>query len=510
MHIFGWSIMQSAFAFPTERPPTRNAAPTATGLSYSGGDIVALLWRERFLMLGVMLIIALLGVAVASRLKTTYPAHSSLLIRLGSEYVYNPRVGDAARGAVPENGQVIQSEIEILSSPVVKARVIHDIGLARLFPKLGAAYVHADAVKQAQIEGAAIKSMEGALKIVSAPDTSVVRVTYSHPDPLMAALVLNTLIDEYLKYRTTVLSAHDAGVIGDERRAFQARLDDVNAAYVKFLADNKIGDFDTEKASQGALYSQLLTDSYSVQAQLSEADGRLGVTEQEVSQSKPEIGLYRDVDHAASDKLITLRLDRQDLLSRYKPDSAPVKDADRKIAELEAMNASGQATGPGARRVGVNPVYQTLQTEQNQLRAEAASLRSRKAVLAAELAQVSGRRQRLAELEPEYQNLAQQRDILSTNVKNFTTREQESQAQQAIAQQGDNNVRVVERAFVPTAGSSMKKPLMILAILFAGFTALCAGLLRAFTRRGYPTAASAQRSLDLPVLATARFKPAHA
>jgi uncharacterized protein involved in exopolysaccharide biosynthesis len=502
--------MQSAYAFPTERPPTRTPASASSGLRYSGGDIIALLWRERLLMLAVLIVVALLGVAAASRLKTVYPAHSSLLVRLSSEYVYNPRVGDAARGAVPEIGQVMQSEIEILSSPVIKARVIHDIGLARLFPKLGAAYVHADAVQQTKIEGAAIKAMENGLKITSAPDTSVVRVTYAHPDPLMAALVLNTLIDEYLKYRTTVLSAHDAGVIGDERRAFQARLDDVNAAYVKFLADNKIGDFDTEKASQGALYSQLLTDSYSVQAQLSEADGRLGVTEQEVSQSKPEIGLYRDVDHVASDKLITLRLDRQDLLSRYKPDAQPVKDEDRKIAELEAISASGQASGPGARRVGINPVYQTLQTEQNQLRAEAASLRSRKAVLAAELAQVSARRQRLAELEPEYQNLVQQRDILSTNVRNFTTREQESQAQQAIAQQGDSNVRVVERAFVPTIGSSLKLPLMILAVVFALFTALCIGLLRGFTRRGYPTAAAAQRSLDLPVLATAPFKPAQA
>jgi uncharacterized protein involved in exopolysaccharide biosynthesis len=502
--------MQSAFAFPTERPATRTSASAPAELRYSGGDIVALLWRERLLMLIVLIIVALIGVAAASQLKTLYPAHSSLLIRLGSEYVYNPRVGDAARGAVPEIGQVMQSEIEILSSPVIKARVIHDIGLPRLFPKLGAAYVHADPVKQTMIEGAAIKAIENGLKVVSAPDTSVVRVTYSHQDPLMAALVLNTLIDEYLKYRTTVLSAHDAGVIGDERRAFQARLDEVNAAYVKFLADNKIGDFDTEKASQGALYSQLLTDSYSVQAQLSEADGRLGVTEQEVSQSKPEIGLYRDVDHVASDKLITLRLDRQDLLSRYKPDAQPVKDADRKIAELEAVTASGQASGPGARRVGINPVYQTLQTEQNQLRAEAASLRSRKAVLAAELAQVSARRQRLAELEPDYQNLVQQRDILSTNVKNFTTREQESQAQQAIAQQGDNNVRVVERAFVPTVGSSLEKPLMILAVVFAAFTAVCVGLLRAFTRQGYPTAAAAQRSLNLPVLATARLKPAQA
>ena len=48
-------------------------------------------------------------------------------------------------------------------------------------------------------------------------------------------------------------------------------------------------------------------------------------------------------------------------------------------------------------------------------------------------------------------------------------------------------------------------PVLVLG-LFAGFTALCVGLLRLFLRRGFPTAASAARTLDLPVLAAARLK----
>ncbi len=502
--------MQSAFAFPNERPAAVAQRSAPARVRYTAGDIVPLLWRERFLMLGVFLLLAAVGVLAASGLKTLYPAQASLLVRLGSEYVYNPRVGDAARGAVPETDQVIQSETEILSSAVLKDRTIQDIGLGRIFPKLGRAYARATPAKQRDIEGAAIKAMGAALKIATAPDTSVVRVTYSHTDPQMAALVLNTLLDEYLKYRTTVLGAHDAGVIGDERRAFQARLDAADAAYEKFLADNGIGDFEAEKASLGQIYSQLLTDSYSAQAQLSEAQGRLGVTSSEVAHATPEIGLYHDVDHVAADKLIQLRLDRQDLLSRYKPEAQPVRDANRKIAELEALTASGQATGAGAKRVGVNPIYQTLETERNQLQAEAVSLGDRRGAIGGELAQVDARRRKLAALEPEYDDLVRQRDVLATNVKAFETREQESQAQQAITQKGDDNVRVVERAFAPVTGVSLKRPAMMLALMFAAFAALCAGLLRAFLRPGYPSAAAAERTLELPVLATARFKPAGA
>jgi hypothetical protein len=67
---------------------------------------------------------------------------------------------------------------------------------------------------------------------------------------------------------------------------------------------------------------------------------------------------------------------------------------------------------------------------------------------------------------------------------------------------------VVERAFVPTTGASLKAPLMGLAVAFAAFAALCFGVLRAFTRPGFPSAGAAARMLRLPVLATTRLRPA--
>jgi len=85
-------------------------------------------------------------------------------------------------------------------------------------------------------------------------------------------------------------------------------------------------------------------------------------------------------------------------------------------------------------------------------------------------------------------------------------KKQEAQANQSIASKTSDNIRIVERPAPPAHGKSLKKPVAILALLFAGFTALCVGLLRMFLRRGFPTAASAARTLDLPVLAAARLK----
>ena len=140
--------------------------------------------------------------------------------------------------------------------------------------------------------------------------------------------------------------------------------------------------------------------------------------------------------------------------------------------------------------------------------AEVAALQQSAQTLADQISQVTDRQLRLDALEPQYQGLTRDRDVLSSNVKDFTVKEQQTQASDAIARQGNDNISVVERAVTPVTGKSLKKPVAILGLLLGGFTALCVGLLRIFLREGFPTSASAGRTLELPVLAQVRMKPA--
>jgi uncharacterized protein involved in exopolysaccharide biosynthesis len=484
----------------------RPAARAGWSLPYGVGDFASLLWRERFVMLVVFLVIFAFGVGAAMTMKKKYEAYSSLVVQLGEEYVYNPRVGDAGRGTAPTAGQIMQSELEILGSSTVKERALQRLGLAKVYPKLGADYAKANRTEQRLLWGQAIKTMESSLKIESAPETSVVRMAFTHDNPIVAAEVLNTIVDEYMAYRKTVLIGADKGVLDGQRKVFEDRLSAADGQYQAFLAANNIGDFDTEKASLAQVYGSLLTERYSIQAQLSEAEGRLGVTSRQATQAPAEIGLYQDADPTATSKLTALRVERQDLLSRYRPDSQPVREIDQKIGALEALIQSGAAAGVAARRVGPNPIAQTLQTEKNQLEAQTASLRQRQASVLADLGQVSARRQQLSALEPRYRELTRERDVLAANVTSLTQREQEAQAARAIAMGGEDNIRVVQRAFAPTRGASLKLAVLALSFLFAGFTALCVGLLRIFLRRGYVTPDATARSLDLPVLASASYK----
>lgn len=508
MNPAGWTPTDNAAAF---RAPLRAVATRAPwSLPYSLKDFASLLWRERFLMLAVFLAVFVAAAAFSTTMKKSYTAYSAVLVKLGQEYVYEPRVGDAGRGAAATSGQIIQSELSILNSTAVKERAIQKIGLARIYPKLGAAFDKGGRQQKRLAFDAAVRALGEGLKVQTAPETSVVQLSFSHEDPMMAAAVLNALVEEYLNYRKSVLVGDEPAVLEEQRRLFARRLADAEAAYQQFLADAGIGDFENEKVSLSQVYASLLTERYSIQAQLSEVQGRLGVTSRQASQAQPEIGLYQDTDATATSRLSTLKVERQDLLSRYRPDSQPVREIDQKIAALETLITQGGAAGVAARRIGPNPVYQTLTTERNQLEAQAASLRSRQAAVNADLAQVTAKRQRLVMLEPRNQELVRNRDVLATNVRNFTARAQESQAARAVAMEGDDAIRVVERAYTPTKGKSMKKAVLALGFLFGAFTALCAAAARIFLRRGFVTAESTARSLELPVLGSAPLKRAGA
>ncbi len=472
---------------------------------YTPSDVGALLWRDRLLMILVFAVLLAAGLGLALTMKTRYPAHASLLVRLGPEYVYQPNLGDAARGAIPTNDQLVQSEVEILNSQELRRRVIDELGMASVMPSRAAAYASAPAAKKVAMREQAATAMGTNLKVDTAPDSDVVRVTYSDTDPGRAARVLNRLLDDYMAYRGSVLQGPTEPVLDQQIKSFGDQLAQADGDYQKFLADNAITDFDAEKTSLNNLQSSLTDESYRVQARLKEIGGRLGEIGRQIGAVSPEIKLYHDTDPQAQNKLLQLKIDRQDLLSRYTPTSQPVKAIDDKIASLEALMARGAAQAQGTSRIGVNPLYQTVQTEQIQLNAEGASLRDRQAALEGQLAQIAARRQKLNELEPQYLTLTRNRSMLQDDLKGLMQKKQEADAQSLVGH-GLGTVRIVERPTPPSSGKSLKKPVLMLAAVFAAFTALCVGLARLFTRRGFPTAASASRTLDLPVLASAGYK----
>jgi uncharacterized protein involved in exopolysaccharide biosynthesis len=239
---------------------------------------------------------------------------------------------------------------------------------------------------------------------------------------------------------------------------------------------------------------------------LRQADGRLAALRAEMAGIPRQITLQEDLNLSVQSQIVELRADREELLGRYQPDAPPVRDIDAQIAQLEALSHSGQAGGVRDQRLGPNPVWQDLEMDRVRAQADRDSLAARRSVLAGQVATLEERQSQLVALESRNGALSAEREVLSTAYRDFTARQVQSSASADLARGGADNVRVIAAASPPDRASSLRKPVLVLAFLFAAFTALCVGLMRVFLGRRFVTAGSASRTLDLPVLAVTPSK----
>ncbi|WP_313585865.1 Wzz/FepE/Etk N-terminal domain-containing protein [Aquidulcibacter sp.] len=462
-------------------------------------DWVGLLWREKWLMAIVFILISALGIAFATTLQKSYTASARLSILLGQEYVFTPRVGAAGEGAAPKQEQIVQSEVEVIKSAQIAERVIRKIGLDRLFNPEDIKITQGPDTPERRI-AFGVDQFQRNFTAGASANTTVIQLGYQSKDPVIAAKVLNTLIDEYLTYRREVLFEDQTGALRTQRNEFETRLQEAEAEITAFLGANGVADFEGERAALQSLLSTARADLLNVQARQREAEGRFAASDRSYRSEPREVQLSFETDN--SRRRIELATQLAELQTRYTEQSQPVQDMRRRIEALDELLGSEQGRAAGTTKTGANPVRDTMASDRARNAAEVEALTQREATLEVQVAQLQARAIQLSQVKPMFDDLVRRKVILEEQVKQFSTREASSQAQNELSRTSNENIRVIERANVPTRGKSWKKEAAILSVFFAAFTAFAAGLMRALSRTTFPTPSSIGRTLGLPILAT--------
>jgi uncharacterized protein involved in exopolysaccharide biosynthesis len=460
---------------------------------YGFWDLVGLLLRETVLMVLVFLVVFAIAAAAVFMLKKTYTAQASLFVGIGQEYVYQPRVGETPPFNLPQPGEVAQSEMTILNSQALARRVVRTVGVEAILGEPGT-------------EVQALRAFDNRFGVGMTPTSGILDLGYEDEDAERAARILNATIDQYLLYRREVFSDPATPLLRGQRQRFEQDLAEADSAYESFLQTNDLGDFTAAKAALAASYQTVFAERLSVEAQLNQARQRVSTLEAQQATTPAEVALQQDLNISAQDQILQLRTEREQLLARYQPDSQPVREIETRIAQLQAYVGTGTAVGAREVRLGPNPVWVELETNRINARADRDSLAARLAALDRQLVLIRQRQAELTRLESENATLASSREVLTASIREFQQREARSRAETNLSAEGADSITVLARAAPPTRGKSLKAPLLALAFLFAGFTALCVGLIRVFSRPGLATASSAERTLGLPVLAVAPVK----
>lgn len=457
-------------------------------------DFIALLWAERFWVLGVGAAICALGLCVALMAPRTYTARAELLVRLGEEYVYQPTLGGAAAGATPDMPSVVNAEMRMIGSGAVVRATIAEVGLARLYPEIAAAS-GSDARKLAAAE----RAFSEHLALETAPQTPAIALSFEHKNADVAAAALNALVDQYIERRRDLLVGGEYEALVAQSAEMNTRVTAASAALAAFLSENNIGDFDAEMTALAARAADTETQLFDAQARQREAEARVAALRAQMREEPAEIALYTESD--ARRDLVAAQMERQEMLSRYQDDAPPVREVDRRIAQLEQFLAGGDP--PSVTRRGPNPVYQGIATQLYDRDAEARAQRGRGVALTQQREEVRARLQEMRALEPRYRQLAREKTILDTTAQSFAQRAEEARGYSELLGRSTDSISQVERASVPAQGKSLRIPIALVTVLLAGLAALTVGLVRGLMKRSFPTPHAAARALDVPVLAVA-------
>ena len=290
-----------------------------------------MLWAERALVLTVGAVICALGLVLALLAPKNYTARAELLVRLGEEYVYQPTAGGAGAGATPDMQAIVNAEMRMIGSGAVVRRTIADVGIARLYPDIAASPV-SDARKLAAAERAFAEH----LTIETAPQTPAIGLSFEHRNPEIAARALNALIDQYLGYRRDVLVGGEFDALTQQSAEIDTRAADASRALAEFLTANEIGDFESELAATATRAADAEAQMLTAQAARREAEARAGALRTRVDTAPAEIELYSESD--ARRQLVEAQMEREQLLSRYQDDALPVREVDRRIAQLDGVS----------------------------------------------------------------------------------------------------------------------------------------------------------------------------
>ena len=497
-------------------------------------DILNVLFKHQRKIVATFLLIVG-GVALYTFTATPlYEATASLLIKVGREYVYRPEVGEEKPQLQLSRGDLVNSELEILTSRDLAATVIDRVGIDTIYPGLdkppplfSLATVRGlidDAIawyegrprpsaEQSKMERAT-RIFIGSLKVEAIPKSNVVKVQFRHPDPALAAQTVNTLLDSYKAKRLEVFSGPKSSFLDEQMEYYRSQLREAEQKYENFRQKYGVYSLDQQRSLLLSQRNAIDTESKATQNRVEEARKRLASLQDQQKRISEMVPLGTDservavVDDARS-RLLALQLKEQELLSKYRDESQLVKNVREEKKVVEDFLARAQNDRTTRTRSGKNPVFEQLQLEIVRTTAEQNAQMAKLAVIEQQTAQIDQDLRALDLRDKELQQIEREIKNTRTNFETYQSRAEEARISDQMDQQKMVNISVIEGARTPMHPVLPKKSLnLALAIVFGAAAGIGLAFLVEYLRSGFLTPESAGRSLGVRVLGTVPYRSA--
>jgi uncharacterized protein involved in exopolysaccharide biosynthesis len=431
----------------------------------------------------------------------------------------DPRISPgAANGDLPRpeiGEEEFNSELEIIHSREVVQAVVQELKLdqepERPAGRLDALRkLYRQFVRQAETSPLerAITQVSGNLEAVSVRKSRIMVVTYRDSDPDRAAAVLNTLYQKYADHHLRLHgTAQAANVFQTEAAAFRDKLDAATDALKRFDARSGVVDANSQKDILLRQFYEMQHAVNAAQTERHELEQRLLSIKTQLA-AQPEkietssVSKYVNALDKMKEEILTLELQRTQLLQKYKADSRFVRDIEQRLTQAQAALEREEKNPPQERAVALNDIHRRLLNDLLTTQASLATVREREKRSAAVAAQYQARLLDVDRRTFEKADLERTRAINEEAYLLYQKKAQEADITKALNRQKVVNVNLAEAAQRASRPVS-PKPLLNFAVLsLVGVLAALAGCFVAEKMNPYlRTEEQVQRRYKMKILA---------
>jgi len=448
-----------------------------------------------------------LALIVGFAMTPIYGANSKVLIKSGREFVAQTDAATSNPMAPSSTMQEsINSEIEILTSRDLLLAVLHEVGIARVYPKIAAA-----PPGKMSTDDAAVLAFQNNLNITPIKLSNVLAVSYQNEDHAVSTEVLRKLLAGFINRHIQAFSAPRVALLEERVRESDSKIDALTEQLGNLKVKSDVYSFPEQRSvliQQRERLSQDLRDS---EVRAAELTNQIAYLNRQAG-SHPRtttLGVDDSVSRATDEaqaRVLALRERQRTLLSRFQPDSPLVKD--NEIALKAAEQSLREAPASKIYRTGVDPVAQQIELQKITAEAALAPIKVRIQSTTRHVDEISAKLQTMEtaersqrELERQITSLEDEAKLLRASLNEARTKERLDEAQIA-------SVSIIEEPNASKKPVQPRKGIFLLAGMMVGaFTAGATLLLAMSMGTTFVSAETIERVLGLPVLAALPTSP---
>ena len=456
--------------------------------------LLPMIWRQKAKIVGVALVAMVAAILGEALTEPVYQASAALLVRFGHEYLYRPEIGDAGTWSPANLDGAINTEVQILAARDLKARVLHDLGIATVYPEIDPA-VHPrahglrgffDLLRSAAglpargptpPEDQALAKFDADLVVTAVKDTNVIILTYRNQDPAVATRVLQHLLADAIDKRKALFGTVGASPLEAQLAAYGRDLQTAEADLQQFQRTNQLYDAEAQATKLDQTSIDLETALAAAADRLAKLRSAQAAIEARMRALVGDETLFSDREPEAlrvlEQRLVDERLAEARLL-QVMPDTARIfallhAEEERLKADIEQQRSASLGRLAEADRA----TFQDLAQDRYDLGVEMAQTTARRDADESQRTDLRDRLARLAARKATLQDLENRVATARTIQENLATRLAELQAAAALDRDGASNLRIIE---APAAKATPIGLQPVAKIVIAGFLGLLAGI----------------------------------